>query len=195
MTEAIAPRSDQMNSDDLLTGPRTFTIKEVRHGTADQPVEVVLAEFPADRPFKPSKTVGRLMVAAWGPNSDAYIGQRMTLYRDPEVSFGRDKVGGIRVSHMSGLTKTLTIALTTTRGKRAPYVVKPLVVDLPDQPEFRTAEQAKRLGELLRGTQKEEGLAFISGVIDRQIDSTQQLTKAEADKVIGALEADAGAEK
>jgi hypothetical protein len=113
----------------------------------------------------------------------------MTLYRDPEVSFGRDKVGGIRVSHMSGLKKTLTIALTTTRGKRSPYVVKPLTIDLPDQPEFRTAEQAKRLGELLRGTQKEEGLAFISSVIDRQIDSTQQLTKAEADKVIGALEA------
>ena len=35
-------------------------------------------------------------------------------------------VGGIRVSHMSHLDKRLVIALTTTRGKRAPFTVEPL---------------------------------------------------------------------
>jgi hypothetical protein len=194
MTDAIAPKSDQMNSDDLMTGPRTFTIKEVRHGSADQPVEVVLAEFPADRPFKPSKTASRLMVAAWGKDSDAYIGQRMTLYRDPEVSFGRDKVGGIRISHMSGLKKTLTVALTTSRAKRSPYVVKPLLVDFPEQPPFRTDEQAKKLGALIReqGLEKAAALDYFSRLIGRDIDSTAQLTKDEADKVIDALQAPSG---
>jgi hypothetical protein len=32
MTESIAPKSDQLNAEDLLSGPRTFTIKEVRKG-------------------------------------------------------------------------------------------------------------------------------------------------------------------
>jgi len=130
MTESIAPKSDQLNAEDLLTGPRTFTVKEVAQGTAEQPVNVHLVEFPG-RPFKPSKTVRRLMVAAWGPDTATYPGKRMTLYRDPAVKFGGMDVGGIRVSHMSGITKRLTVALTVTRGKRAPYVVEPLKEEAP----------------------------------------------------------------
>jgi hypothetical protein len=42
---------------------------------------VHLVEFPG-RPFKPSKTVRRIMVAAWGPDASTYAGKRMTLYRD-----------------------------------------------------------------------------------------------------------------
>jgi hypothetical protein len=136
MTGSIEPKSDQMNAEDLLGGPRTFTITDVRHGTADQPVNVYVAEHP--QPFKPSKTVRRLMVVAWGPDTAAYIGKRMTLYRDPDVKWGGEAIGGIRVSHMSGLRAPLKLALTVTRGKRAPYVVEPLadappVVPLADR--------------------------------------------------------------
>jgi hypothetical protein len=137
MTDSIAPRSDQMNAEDLLTGPRTFTITGVRvSATADQPVSVYLAEFPADRPFKPSKTVRRLLVVAWGKDADAYTGKRLTLYRDPAVRFGGQDVGGIRVSHMSDIPKTLTVALSVTRGRRAAFVVEPLTGNPtpPDDP-------------------------------------------------------------
>jgi hypothetical protein len=65
MTDTIVPKSDQLNAEDLLTGPRTFTITEVRKGSAEQPVDIHLAEFPG-RPFKPSKTVRRILVSAWG---------------------------------------------------------------------------------------------------------------------------------
>ncbi len=125
MTESIAPKSDQLNAEDLLTGPRTFTIAEVRRGSAEQPIDVHLVEFPG-RPFKPSKTVRRIMVGAWGADAAAYAGRRMTLYRDPTVRFGGQDVGGIRVSHMSDMAKPMTLALTVTRGKRVAYVVQPL---------------------------------------------------------------------
>lgn len=130
LTESIAPKSDQLNSDDLLTGPRTFTIAKVEQGTTEQPVNVHLVEIPG-RPFKPSKTVRRLMVAAWGKDSTAYTGRRMTLYRDPAVRFGGQDVGGIRVSHMSHIDKRIVVALTITRGKRAPYTVEPLIEAAP----------------------------------------------------------------
>jgi hypothetical protein len=68
----------------------------------------------------------RVMVAAWGKDSSAYVGQRMTLYRDPDVKFGGEKVGGIKISHMTGIGKQLRVALTETRGKRVPHVVQPL---------------------------------------------------------------------
>jgi len=130
MTQSIAPKSDQLNAEDLLAGPRTFTIEKVEQGTAEQPVNVHLAEFPG-RPFKPSKTVRRIMVAAWGKDSAAYTGHRLTLYRDPAVKFGGMDVGGIRVSHMSHIDKRITVALTVSRGKRAPYVVEPIKDDAP----------------------------------------------------------------
>lgn len=136
MSQTIVPKSDQLNAEDLLSGPRTVTITEVRRGSAEQPVDIHLAEF--DRPFKPSKTVRRILVAAWGVNAGAYVGRRMTIYRDPAVKFGGMDVGGIRISHLSHIDKRMTVALTVTRGKRAPYVVEPLATPPARQPEPTT---------------------------------------------------------
>lgn len=127
MTSSIEPNSAQLNADDLMAGPRTVTITAVTEGDAEQPVFVHLREYEG-RPFKPSKSMRRVLVAAWGKDSAAYVGQSMTLYRDPEVTFGRDKVGGIRISHMTGLSAPLTVPLTVTRGKRRPFTVEPLSV-------------------------------------------------------------------
>src|SRR5690606_15749531 len=94
-------------------------------GSAEQPVDVRLVEFPG-RAYRPSKSMRRVLVAAWGADSTAYVGRRLTLYRDPEVTFGRDKVGGIKISHLSHIDKRLSIALTVTRGRRALQTVEPL---------------------------------------------------------------------
>ena len=132
LTDTIIPNSDQLNADDLATGPRTVTIAEVVKGSAEQPVDVHLVEFPG-RPWRPSKSMRRVLVEAWGKQSSAYIGRRATLYRDPDVMFGGAKVGGIKVSHLSDIKGPLKVALTVTRGKRAPHVVDPL----PDAPPAR----------------------------------------------------------
>ena len=129
LSVTTAPDSTQVNADDLIGGPVTVTIAGVRQGNAEQPVNIDLVEFPG-RAYRPSKSMRRVLVAAWGKDGDTYAGRRMTLYRDPEVTFGRDKVGGIKVSHLSHIEKRQTIALTTTRGKRAPHTVEPL----PDAP-------------------------------------------------------------
>lgn len=126
LAETIVPRSDQINSEDLLAGPRTVTITAVKRGSAEQPVNIVTAEFGPGRPYKPSKTMRRVLVAAWGSDAQAYIGRRLVIYRDPEITFGGDKVGGIRISAMSDITTRLSVALTVTRGRRAPFVVEPL---------------------------------------------------------------------
>lgn len=141
ISPSTAPKSDQQNFDDYISGPKTVTVTEVLPGSAEQPVEIHLLEFPG-RPFKPSKTVRRILVQAWGPEASAYAGRRMTLYGDPTVRFGGAVVGGIRVSHLSHIDKRLTLSLTTTRGKRAPFVVEPLVEAAPVAPApAPTAEQ------------------------------------------------------
>lgn len=130
------PKSDQQNFDDYVAGPKTVTITEVRQGTAEQPVEVHLEEFPG-RPYKPSKSMRRVLIAAWGPEAKAYAGRRMTLYGDPTVRFGGAVLGGIKISHLSDIDKPLSVQLTVTRGKRAPHSVQPL----PDAPAEPSPEQ------------------------------------------------------
>lgn len=109
LTNTITPDSTQLNADDLMAGPVTVTVERVSKGSAEQPVDVHLAEFP-DRAYRPSKSMRRVMVAAWGKEASTYVGRRLTLYRDPEVTFGRDKVGGIKISGMSNIEKPLTIS-------------------------------------------------------------------------------------
>jgi len=125
ISSTIAPKSDQLNADDMMAGPVTVTISEVRMGTPEQPVDVHLVEFPG-RAYKPSKSMRRILVSAWGPEASAYAGRRLTLYRNPDITFGKDKVGGIEISHLSNLPKPLTVALTATRGKRRSFTVQPL---------------------------------------------------------------------
>jgi hypothetical protein len=107
LTESIAPKSDQLDAVDLLSGPRTFTIEKVSKHNAEQPFNFHLAEFP--RVWRPGKSMRRVIVAAWGSTSDKYLGQRVTLYCDPQVQFGGDMVGGTRISHMSGIDKPLKV--------------------------------------------------------------------------------------
>jgi hypothetical protein len=116
LSEATLARSDQLNADDLVGGPRTFTVKEVRRGDNDQPVAIVLEEFPANRPFKPSKTVTRLLSYVWGEETDDWPERpRFTLYRDAKVKWAGQEIGGIRVSHMSHITERKKIALAESK--------------------------------------------------------------------------------
>lgn len=126
LSESIIPRSDQLNAEDLLQGPRTVTVTDVVRGSAEQPVNIVTAEFGPSRPYRPSKTMRRVLVAAWGSDASAYVGRRMMIYREPEITFGKDKVGGIRISALSHIERRLTLMLMVTRGKRAPFIVEPL---------------------------------------------------------------------
>ena len=131
MAKSIEPNSEQVNADDLVSGPRTVTITGVKPGTAEQPVFIELAEFPG-RTFRPAKTVRKLIMAGWGDDASKYVGRRLTIFNDPTVKWGGKEVGGIRISHMSDITSAVRVNLMVTRGKREPFVVEPLVVQVDE---------------------------------------------------------------
>lgn len=165
MSQTIIPKSDQLNSDDLLAGPRTITIREmnVDPGT-EQPVKVF---FQGDngKPYLPCKSMRRVMVAIWGPDASIYTGRAMTLFRDPSVTWGGMEVGGIRISHMSHLEAKTVVVLTATKKARKPFTVLPLVAVSPgvtaspsDAPKEAPEVAARRLTDEL--------LAKIAGCAD-----------------------------
>jgi len=122
LSKTITPKSDQMNADDLISGPITITITSVEKGTPEQPVSIQF-EGCDGRPYKPGKSMRRVLVAMWGSEGSIYLGRSLTLYCDRTITFGPDTTGGIRISHASDITEPLEIALTVKRGKRKPFRV------------------------------------------------------------------------
>lgn len=128
MLETITPKSDQLNADDLIAGQtKTVKITKVSILGGDQPVALSY-EGDNGKPYKPGKSMRRVLVNVWGSDGNAYIGRSMTLYRDDNVKFGGAEVGGIRISHMSDITEPMTMALTASRAIRKPFTVKPLAM-------------------------------------------------------------------
>lgn len=126
MLETIVPKSDQMNADDLIGGQtRTIKITKVSILAGEQPVALSY-ENDGGKPYKPGKSMRRVIVNVWGPDANKYVGRSLTLYRDDKVKFGGVEVGGLRVSHMSHITEPVTMALTATRANRKPFTVKSL---------------------------------------------------------------------
>jgi hypothetical protein len=140
LSQTIAPKSTQLNADDLIGGPRTILVTKVARSTEpDQPIAINF-EGDGGKPYLPCKSMRRVLVTVWGNDGNAYVGRSMTLYRDDKVLFGGIAVGGIRISHMTGLEREMTLALTVTKARRAPYVVKPLRVEQPAAPRRTKAD-------------------------------------------------------
>ncbi len=134
MTAIITPKSDQINADDLIAGPITITIRDVKIAAGtEQPVSIIFDG--SDKVFRPCKSMSRVLVAAWGPDARQYVGRSVTLYRDAKVKWGGMEVGGIRISHLTDIEREMVMALTATKGKRTPYTVKPLTAPQPVQQE------------------------------------------------------------
>lgn len=151
------PRSDQWNAEDFLQGPRVFEISSVNNGAAEQKYDIGL--MGENRVWRPPLTMLRVLLSAWGDESDTWVGRRVQLFHDPNVRFGKEAVGGIRIAALSHIDKPLNLKLTATRGKRVTVTVQPL----PDAPKqapqpardfLAEAEQANGDPDLLRALWK-----------------------------------------
>ena len=145
--KAIEPQSDRQNAVDYMAGPKVFTVagtSDYRDDKGRARVNIHLAEAP-DRPFKPSATNLRLVTIGWGKDDTVWPGRRIKLALDPEVTFGREKVGGVRVVALSHIDQPYTAKLPVTRGKKAEYRVEilPDAPAPPPIPAFKTEDDAR----------------------------------------------------
>lgn len=146
MTELnIAPfieaESDRIVGDDLIAGPRTFTVSKVS-GVIDEKKKkrLVLQLDGANKPFIPCKGMARLLGHFWGADAAKWVGRVLTLYRDPDVRFGADTTGGVRVCAVSDIDRTEKVPIRTSQKSVKTYEVKPVEAPKP-QPGKQTAEQ------------------------------------------------------
>lgn len=151
LSTTIAPKSDQLNADDLIgRSSMTITVTKVSLLAGEQPVAI---NYQGDngKPYRPCKSMRRVLVQLWGGDGGAYVGRSMTLYRDEKVKFGGADVGGIRISHLSHISESVTIALTASKAVRRPFVIRPLVVTEEKAVEYISIDQQTEIGDLLAG--------------------------------------------
>ena len=123
ISDTLAPKSDQLDAVDLVGAPpRIFTIVKVGKGSSDeQPVQVTLAEFP--RVWRPGKSMRRVLASCWGTDASAWAGRRVELFCDEEVTFGSEKVGGIRISRLSDISGPKSVPIIIKKGRSGGYKV------------------------------------------------------------------------
>lgn len=147
MRVTIEKKTDQLNYEDFLGGvTRIVTIAEVKRGTKEQQYDIAIEGD--SRYWRPAVTVLKQLVAAWGDDASDWVGRRAELYGDPDVMFGGKKVGGIRVSRLSHITKPVAANLSVTRGRREIHTVDPLP-DAPTPPSESAIACATDKGQLL----------------------------------------------
>jgi hypothetical protein len=178
MTPIIVPKSDQLNAEDFLAGPATFIIEGVAiNPGSEQPVNIKLVGEP--RVWRPCKSMSRVLVAAWGPDANAYVGRSVTLYRDPKVKWGGLEVGGIRVSHLSHIERDMVMSLTATKGKRTPHKVCVLEAPSKSQPPQQQRQTPEQWVEsYIADVNKAEDLEALARVQQKATKALEKLAGA-----------------
>lgn len=142
MNAVIVPKSDQLNADTLIGGPRVIRITDVAISPGTEQPVTIRFEGDDGKPWKPCKSMSRVLVHAWGPDAKQYVGRYAELFLDPTVKWGGMAVGGVRISRLSHIERDLVLALTATKGKKAMHTVKPLVIE-PQKEEAPAIERAR----------------------------------------------------
>lgn len=133
LSETIKAKSDQLNADDLQCGPITVEVLDVEVDKANKEQPIKITIDGDHMPYFPCKSMRRVLIAAWGDDGSegkSWIGNRMTLFREPNVKYAGLMCGGIRISHLAGLkNKEESFVITIRKGAKGAYLVKRLDED------------------------------------------------------------------
>lgn len=183
MSKTIIAKSDQLNADDLIGRSLTIRVSGVSLLAGEQPVGINY-EGDEGKPYKPCKSMRRVLVGVWGNDGNAYVGRSMTLFRDDKVLFGGAEVGGIRISHMSDIEKPVTMSLTATKKSKKPFTVQPLAVaNAAPQSAVRTPEQlkeaaTKKATAIIAAINAASDAAAVDAALSKDADSLARLRNA-----------------
>ena len=133
---ALAPKSDQINADDLIGGEMLVKLTAVKISLNDDQ-KISISLDGNKKVWRPCKTMGRVMRAAWG-DEDKWVGKSVLLYRDPMVKFGQDETGGIRIKALSDMKVEIVVPVTKKRGIRVATRIERLIID--DNPPPKPAD-------------------------------------------------------
>ena len=120
---ALLAKSDQINAIDLAGD----VVAKITHATYDptkeQPMDVFIEGYAL--PWRPSKGMRRVMADAWNTTKCSELtGRVLMIYCNKDVTFGKDKTGGIQIKAMTGISKSGINTIVRKGRKAMPYRVE-----------------------------------------------------------------------
>ncbi len=171
LSDTVTSNGQQLNADDLISADKIITVTGIKRSTSkQQPLSIDYYGMQPNRPFKPCLTMRKILFAEWGTDGRQWVGKSMKLYRDPEVKFGTEKTGGIRISHLSDIDKQAVVhKLLVSKTQRQEFVINKL-------PTYQQAEFDQKAA------------AWIEAIKSGKITLDQVIEKASATGVLTATQ-------
>jgi hypothetical protein len=119
----------------------TFTIAKVGNVRMDDEKKKKEVDKPViwfkeiDRGFVYNKTAGHSLAAMFGKDDNTWIGKRVTLYADPEVRFGGEQVGGIRIAGSPDIKEEVKVRIKFPKKKPFEVTLTPTAPQQQNQKE------------------------------------------------------------
>ena len=166
MRDTVEIKSDQLNAEDLLSGPITITITGVKKLSDKQQPIAISFDGDKGKPWKPCKGMRVLLMAKWGINAALYKGRKVTIYNDPSVKWAGEPYGGIRVSHMDNVDGDFIFPLTISKGKKIMHKVGKLETKTVEKNEI-TADEMELLENEISKSETMADLATVAAKIKK----------------------------
>jgi hypothetical protein len=126
LQQALAPKSDQLNADDLIAANKIIVISGVNINLGSEQKIIINYYGDNGKPWKPSKGMGRVLTELLGGDPDKWVGETVELFRNKEIRFGKEKCGGIQIAGMSAVRNVTTLLITTSKGKKSSITINPI---------------------------------------------------------------------
>lgn len=129
VSNALKAKSDQLNFVDIgANGELQITITSVVVRNGGEQLISVFYDGCDNKPWKPSKGMGRLMKDAWGDESDCWVGKSALLYGEATVKWAGAETGGIRIRKLSDLKVCPLISFVQLNSNKRVKVTIPLLI-------------------------------------------------------------------
>lgn len=162
LRDALAAKSDQLNAMDIVGCEPVIRIRNVTIRRGDQPIAIYF-DGDNNKPWKPSKGMGRVLAFAWGEDETKWVGRHAQLYFEPSVRYAGEAVGGIRIRALSDISKSgILLALAISKQKREPYKVAYLEVQQAEYPDDKFQAGLPAMKQMM-----EEGKMSLHQIIAR----------------------------
>ena len=126
ISKTIIAKSDQMNAQDLLFNT-IFKVLDVNIvNDPNQPVHITLDGFKV--PYKPCKSMRKVLGSLWGVDSQKWLGRSIELYNDLSAKWKGEEVGGVRISAMSDIGGQKKVITRESRHKIKTWIIENIII-------------------------------------------------------------------
>jgi hypothetical protein len=129
VSSTILSKSDQLNASDLIGNEMILTVSGVHLvSSPDQPMIINYIDDDG-RPYKPCKSMRRVLVGLWGKDASQWIGRSVGVYNEPSVKWAGKEEGGVRIKSMSHIDKNKSVTTSESKHKKTTYLISVLQVE------------------------------------------------------------------